>query len=81
MNNSPFMQQLREMAAREAQKEVERHMHRRHDASDSALDLIGDPKEFDRYTDYYGILEVDEFSSASEIRKAYMRLSVMRQAH
>ena len=74
--NSPFMKQLADIAAREAQKELERERRRRGGDCENALDLRGDPKPFDQYTDYYETLGVDADAGGAEIRKAYMRQSV-----
>ena len=32
--------------------------------------------EFDKYVDYYAVLEVDQFASANEVKAAYKRLSL-----
>ena len=49
--NSPMMKQLREFAEREAQKDLERQRWQRRD--ESALDMRGEPKAFDRYIDVH----------------------------
>ncbi|KAL1507775.1 hypothetical protein AB1Y20_007385 [Prymnesium parvum] len=42
-----------------------------------AIDLsTANLKAYDKYVDYYARLEVDEFASALELKKAYMRLSL-----
>ena len=41
-----------------------------------ALELSGTILPFDRHVDYYARLEVDQFASALEIKRAYMALSL-----
>ena len=41
-----------------------------------AIELSGQLLEYDKYVDYYEILQIDEFASASDIKAAYKKLSL-----
>eukprot|EP00966_Prymnesium_polylepis_P081804 1894968-Prymnesium_polylepis.1 len=41
-----------------------------------AIELSGQVLPFDRHIDYYARLEVDQFASALEIKRAYLALSL-----
>eukprot|EP00966_Prymnesium_polylepis_P062891 1459487-Prymnesium_polylepis.1 len=70
-----FAAAARAQRARMAEREEER---RRRDPTyrPDAIDLSGAVKPFDRHINYYEVLDLDEFSSALEIKKAYMAMSL-----
>lgn len=78
--NAPIWKMFAQIAEREAQKFREREEERRRrDPSyrPDALDFeAAAVREFDREVDYYARLGLDQFASALEIKRAYMKLSL-----
>eukprot|EP00966_Prymnesium_polylepis_P319346 7375819-Prymnesium_polylepis.1 len=71
---------IAEALAREGEKLRTREEERRKrdpTFNPKAIELSnGNVLEFDKYVDYYAVLEVDQFASANEIKAAYRKLSL-----
>ena len=78
--NAPIFRMFAELAEKEASKFREREEERRRrdpTYRPDAIDLNeANVRAFDEKVDYYERLELDQFSSALEIKRAYMRLSL-----
>ena len=78
--DAPIFQMFAELAAKEAEKFRQREEERRkRDPTyrPDALDFTSEPaRPFDRTVDYYKRLGLDQFASALEIKRAYMRRSL-----
>ena len=78
--NAPIFRMFAEVAAKEAAKFREREEERRRrdpTYRPDAIDLNeANVRAFDEKVDYYQRLSLDQFSSALEVKRAYMRLSL-----
>ena len=78
--NAPIFRMFADIAAKEQERFAQREEERRRrdptyrpDALDFAAEAV---REFDEKVDYYRRLQLDQFASAGEIKRAYMRLSL-----